>query len=351
MKEIEKILSERSKLVNRAIEKYIPKKYSQKSMEFAFGKPRYAYSPDVATKSLSEPIWDLLGRGGKRWRPALFLLTIEAFGKDPKKYVDFSAIIEIVHNGSLIVDDIEDSSEMRRGKPCTYRVFGIDIAINAGEAMYFLPLSILMKSDIEDKIKLKAYEIYAQELINIHLGQGMDITWHRGEVEEIKEEEYLQMCAYKTGTLSRMAAKLGALFAGQNNEMIEKMGRLAEAIGVGFQIQDDILNIRPTEKWGKEIGEDIHEGKRSLMVIHALQKADKNDKKRLLRILNLHTRDESLIKEAIAIMEKYGAIDYAKDFSKKMVKDAWADVNNLIPENPAKNTLKSFVDFLVDREY
>jgi geranylgeranyl pyrophosphate synthase len=348
---IEKILEDRSKLVNKAIEKYIPRKYDNKAMEFTFGKPSYAYSPKAATKALSEPIWDLLDRGGKRWRPALFLIILEAFGKDPKKYANLSVLIEVVHNGSLVVDDIEDSSEMRRGKPCTYRIFGIDVAVNVGTAMFFLPLLTLMKSALDKDMKLKAYEIYAQELINIHLGQGMDIIWHRGEDDKIKEEEYLQMCAYKTGTLARMAAKLAALLANQNDNVIEKMGKLAESIGVGFQIHDDILNVEPMGKWGKEIGEDIHEGKRSLMVIRTLQKADGGDRKRLLRILNLHTRDQALIKEAIDIMRKYDSINYARAYSKKLVQDAWDDVSDLIPNNKAKDTLKSFVDFLVNREY
>src|SRR3989344_2699159 len=125
--DIEKLLESRSKLVDRAIEKYIPRKYGKKAAEFAFGKTAYRYSLEAATKSLSEPIWDLLDRGGKRWRPALFMMVAEALGADAKKYLDLVVPVEIIHNGSLMIDDIEDSSETRRGKPCTYKIFGSDI--------------------------------------------------------------------------------------------------------------------------------------------------------------------------------------------------------------------------------
>jgi geranylgeranyl diphosphate synthase type I len=102
-------------------------------------------------------------------------------GKNPEDFVDFAIIPEVIHNGTLMVDDIEDSSEFRRGKPCTYKIYGLDIAINAGNAMYYLPLLPLIKNKEKiSKEKLcKIYEIYVQEMINLSLGQAMDISWHR----------------------------------------------------------------------------------------------------------------------------------------------------------------------------
>ncbi|MBI2173155.1 MAG: polyprenyl synthetase family protein [Candidatus Aenigmarchaeota archaeon] len=346
--DIEKLLESRSKLVDKAIEKYIPRKYGKKTAEFTFGKTTYRYSLEAATKSLSEPIWDLLDRGGKRWRPALFMMVIEALGAKPEKYLDLVVPIEVIHNGSLIIDDKEDSSEMRRGKPCTYKLFGDDIAINAGNAMYYLPLLVLLKNKMKlpQERLLKLYEIYSQELINIHLGQGMDIAWHRGLCRPSGAEGYLQMCAFKTGTLARIAAKFGAVVAGATDDAVEKLGRLAESIGIAFQIQDDILDITSdSSKWGKAYGNDIHEGKRTLMVIHAMQH---KKGKRLLEILGMHTTDKKLVDEAISILKKAGSAEYAKDYARSLVGSAWKDAKPLLKK---ADVLEAFVRFATERKY
>ncbi|HLD63058.1 MAG TPA: polyprenyl synthetase family protein, partial [Candidatus Norongarragalinales archaeon] len=153
MKEIEKILLQYKPLINKAIAKSIPREFKGKELERIAGKPAYAYDEHSLTKSIATPIWDLLDRGGKRLRPALTLLVIEAFGRNPREYLDFAAISELVHNGTLMVDDIEDNSDFRRGKQCIHKTYGNDIAINAGNAMYFLPLKIIMQSRLPEKTK------------------------------------------------------------------------------------------------------------------------------------------------------------------------------------------------------
>ncbi|MBN2095375.1 MAG: polyprenyl synthetase family protein [Candidatus Aenigmarchaeota archaeon] len=349
-------LEETKPEVDKTIEKYLPKKVSRKWLEMVFGKPRYEYSIESAQKSLLDPLWDLLERGGKRWRPALFLLVAEAVGGDTKRLKDFAIIPEIVHNGTLMIDDIEDMGELRRGLPCTHKKFGEDIAINAGNFMYYFPLIVLMrrKSEFKKDRVVKAYEVYVQEMINISLGQGTDIYWHRGQAESIKEAEYLQMCAYKTGCLSRMSAKLAAALSGCNSEKIEKLGAFAEAIGVAFQVQDDVLDIALDEKerleFGKPFGNDIKEGKRTLMVIHALEKADKKDRARLLEILNKHTDDLKERKEAIGIIKKYGGLEHAKGVAKLIVTNAWKDADKILEESPAKEKLRSFANYLIERK-
>jgi len=355
--DIEKLLEERSKEIDSVLEKWVPKSYDNLSMETAFGKARYAYSTPAANKAIAEPIWDLLSRGGKRWRPALMMLICEALGGDPVKHKDWVAIPELVHNGTLMVDDVEDNSELRRGQPCTHKKYGVDIAINAGNAMYYLPLQVILKSELPESTLIGAYEIYSQEMINISMGQGMDIAWHRGiaDSDNLGENEYLQMCAFKTGTLARMAAKLGALLANSDESTIEKMGEFAEAVGIGFQIQDDVLNLTATS--GKNhfvkdyIGEDIHEGKRTLLVIHTLSKASPEDRARLLEILKMHTWDRALIDEAIALIKKYDSIEYAKGKAKEIVSNAWAKAEPTLKEGTAKETLKAFVDFAIGRQY
>ncbi len=397
--------------IDKIIEKYFPKKATKKWLNFAFGKSRYQFNLKAAEESLSKPIWDFLARGGKGWRPALFLLIAEAVGGDVKKVKDFAIIPELIHQGTIIIDDIEDKAELRRGKPSLHRIFGTDIALNAGNFLYFFPLLSLIKNrrkftplensrnlnltrqkkqgfltGFKPEMLVRAYEIYIQEMVNLGLGQGTDIYWHRGNLKGeqfsygagaekidpvrkrhaqiqppqkagfsngVDEKEYLQMVAFKTGCLSRLSAKLAVVLSGSTDELAEKLGRMAEAIGVAFQVQDDILDInlegREREKFGKSFGNDIKEGKRTLLVIHTFKKANPRDKKRLVEILNKHTDNPSEIKEAIGIIKKQGSVEYAKKTAKKIVSDAWQEVNKLLPESKAKKRLKDFVNYLIER--
>jgi len=352
---IEEYLAKKKPEIDKLIKKYLPRKATKKWLEFTFGKPRYFYSQKAAQEVLIKPIYEFLDRGGKRWRPILFLLVTEAVGGDIRKVKDFLIIPELAHDGSIITDDIEDQGELRRGKPCLHRIFGVDVAINAGNFLYFLPLITLIKSKdkFEPKVLAKAYKIYAQDMINIHLGQGTDIYWHKGKAKKINQKEYLQMCAFKTGCLSRLAAKLAVVLSEKNEELAESIGKMAEAIGIAFQIQDDILDLvlkgKERKKFGKSFGNDIKEGKRTLIVIHALEKANQKDKKRLLGILDKHTDSLKERKEAIEIIKKYGSIEYARKVAQKIVEDSWRDTEKLLPESKAKAKLEEFVNYLIER--
>lgn len=354
--DIEKFLEEKARVIDKAIEKYIPRKYDENSLIFKLSPPRYEPSFKALNKAVTEPVWEFLDRGGKRWRPAFFLLVCEALGADPKRFLDFAVIPEVVHNGTLVTDDIEDSSELRRGKPCTYRLYGLDVAVNVGCAMFYLPLIPLIKNKQKipaEKLN-KIYEIYVLEMTHLSFGQATDIAWHKGWInaDEITEKQYLQMCIYKTGTLARMAAKMAAVLAGANDDVVEKMGRFAGSIGVAFQIQDDILDLVGEEFAEKKggLGKDITEGKRTLMVIYALRQAKPADKKRLIEILDMHTEDQKLRDEAIGIISKYGAIKYAKWFARTMVDETWSDVNKLLPPSEAKEKLRAFAEYLIERK-
>ncbi len=342
--------------IDAVIERYIPRKASKEWLEFAFSKPRYAYTIKAADGMFNKPIWELMDRGGKRWRPTLFLLIVEAVGGDLEKVKDIVIIPEIVHNGTLIVDDIEDQGELRRGKPCIHKIFGIDVAINVGNFMFFYPLLALLKNKekFSKETLIKAYEIYAQDMINIHFGQGTDIFWHNGKARDISEEEYLQMCAHKTGCLARLSAKLAVVLSEGSDELVEAAGYVAEAMGVAFQIQDDILDIvsvgKDREKFGKAFGNDIKEGKRTLMVIHTLQNATQEDADRLIEILDKHTDDDGEKMEAINIIKKYKSIEYSKKRAREIMNEAWEGADKLLPSSSAKEKLKDFVDFLITRK-
>ncbi|MDH7478255.1 MAG: polyprenyl synthetase family protein, partial [Candidatus Bathyarchaeota archaeon] len=170
--------------------------------------------------------------------------------------------------------------------------------------------------------------------------------------DKLEEKDYLQMCAYKTGTLARMLAKIAAVLADANEELTDKLGHFAESIGVAFQMQDDILDLTGEEfaekKGGR--GQDITEGKRSLIVIHTLKVANAKDRKRLIEILNMHTTDQKMKDEAIKIMEKYNSINYAKNFARKIVEESWKEVERLLPTPEAKEEINAFAKFLIERK-
>jgi len=254
------------------------------------------------------------------------------------------------------VDDVEDDGDLRRDKPCIHKIFGVDVAINAGNFLYFLPLAVFVKNrgSFDDKTIIRAYEIYAQEMTNIHAGQAMDIWWHKGDSAPT-EMQYMQMCAYKTGTLARMSARLAVALTGGSERQENAFGRFAESIGVAFQIQDDILDITSSgsdrKKFGKSFGNDIREGKRTLMVIHALKSASESDKSRLIKILNSHASDAKQVDEAISIIKKYGSVGYARQKAKDIVLDAWKEVDPLLKDSKAKKRLRDFAYFLIERDF
>lgn len=352
---IEELLSEEIDLINKTIERFVPRRIDEELFSQLYGKPKYKIDLDSLNEAVYKPVWDMLDRGGKRWRSSLFLLVYEALGgkENKEEIAKFAIIPEVVHNGTLIIDDIEDRSELRRGKPATYKIFGEDIAINAGDIMYCLPLVVLLKNknDMDEKILNRLYEIYIKEMMNVSFGQAIDIAWHNSLKEEIEEGEYMQMCFYKTGSLARMSVKMAAALARSKEEVIETLGDFGGTMGVAFQIQDDILNIAGKEfQKRKGYGDDITEGKRSLLVIHTLEKADEKDRERLLDILDSHTKDLNKIEEAIGIIKKYRSIEYAKKVAKDLIKESWNNAEQFLREGKAKKKIKALIDFFVERE-
>jgi geranylgeranyl pyrophosphate synthase len=149
-----------------------------------------------------------------------------------------------------------------------------------------------------------------------------------------------------------MAAEIAAALSDASEDTVERFGRFAEALGVAFQIQDDVLDLTSkqfaTKKGGR--GQDVTEGKRSLIVIHTVKKAKPTDKKRLISILKMHTSDQKLKDEAIQIMTRYGAIEYAEQFARKLVAESWKEVDRLLSPSDAKDTLQAFAEHLIKRK-
>ncbi len=352
MEGIRDYLGRTKPVVDAAIKRYLPERMSEPELEKLFGKPRYRYDAKAAQRALAEPIWDFLNRGGKRWRPAIFLLVAEAFGL--KGCEDFCIVPELAHNGSIVVDDLEDNGEMRRGKPALHKLFGVDVAVNAGNFLYFVPLLAFVRNEgkVEPARLLRAYRVYAEEMIAIHYGQATDIAWHKGWGLP-DEGRYLQMCALKTGTLARLAARLAVALAGGSAKQEEAVGRFAESLGIAFQIRDDVLSASPEHARfakGKGYGDDITEGKRSLVVLHTLERASAEERKRLLEILEMGTRESALVDEAFALFRKHRAQQSAIEVAERLVREAWEDVDAALPAGRAKGLLRELAEFAMKRD-
>ncbi len=351
--EIERELRETREWLDALMEQRFPRDFDERYLEWLMGRRSAGYDTQTVRMTVFEPMWDLLARGGKRWRPWLFLTIARNLGVDLERYKNLAVIVELLHNGSLIADDIEDGAEVRRGDKAIHVKYGLDVAVNLSSAMYFLPLKLLMEMEVGDPTYRRLVNAYLEDMIRIHLGQATDIGWHRGlrDPETITVEHYLEMCANKTGVLPRMAARFAAIAAGLGEEEERKLGKFAESIGIAFQIQDDILNVTSAESLGKEFGEDIREGKITLMVIYALSRAGEKDRRRLKEILSMHTSDPGLIKEAISIMEKHGAIEDAKELARRIVSGSWEEVRELLPNNIYKEKIRELAMFLVERKF
>ncbi len=336
--------------IDAEIDRFLPRTFSKGWYLRYFGKPDFSLDTEAVQKSISGPIWDFLSRGGKRWRPALMLLACEAVGGKKKDALQFTPIPELAHSGSVIVDDVEDNSALRRGKPSLHITYGVDIAVNAGNSVYFLPLLILLKkSRLSPEAKVMVYELYVSEMAKLSIGQGMDIFWHHGD-KTVMENEYLQMCSLKTGSLARLAVGLGGILGGGSVKQVAALKDFATSIGIGFQIQDDILNLNPMEGWGKETGDDIKEGKRTLMVIHAFSVLPEKEKERLKWILDSRINSELEVKEAIETLERSGSIDYAKEVAVELVSRSWEKLDSVLPKSKAKVLLRQFADYMVERK-
>jgi octaprenyl-diphosphate synthase len=220
---------------------------------------------------LLEPAVDLLNRGGKRWRPLLMLLVCESLGGG-EAALPLAPLVEFCHNASLIHDDIEDNSAERRGKPAVHLLYGTDTAINSGCFLYFLPLACIDGWNAPGEAKLALYSLWAREMRALHLGQSLDIAWHRDWETMPSIDDYYTMCALKTGVLARFAANAGIMAADcaagpySGKPGAAALAKAAERMGVGFQIMDDVKNLTEGVP-GKMRGDDIVEGKKSLPLL------------------------------------------------------------------------------------
>jgi geranylgeranyl diphosphate synthase type I len=329
MKSALEILEQYKGQVEEEIERHLPRT----------GEPQEFYAS----------VWDLLDRGGKRFRPALTFLACECVGGKREDTLGAASSIELLHNMTLVHDDIEDQSELRRGKPCIHRIYGVPTAINTGDAMLIKVFEIANSSKIPQDRCHRLIELVAKCAYDITWGQAFEFSmWKR---KEFSEDEVIRLLRCKTGALTRLSTEAGAISGGGTKEQTDALGEFGEKIGIAFQIVDDILNVTgDVEKYGKEIGGDIREGKKTLMAARLLQVAKPSDKKSFSTLLGKKGITNAQIRKAIRLYEKYGAISCAKTKADFYLETAMIALNRL-PPSDARENLGTVAKFLISRSF
>ncbi len=303
-----------------------------------------------------EPKWiygmlnEFISRGGKRIRPILSIACAEACGGADEDAMPYALAIELFHNFTLVHDDIEDSSPMRRGKPTLHEQFGIPIAINSGDALYTVVWSSLLSNGLPPKKFQDAAKILIGGFSAVVEGQGTELEWYRAGKFNVSEEDYFRMAGGKTGSLIGISCRIGAFSADAPNPVQDALSDFGEKIGLAFQIKDDVLNLTADpSKYKKELGEDIKEGKRSLITLKLLGTLPQKDKSRVISILQKNEKSQEEVSEIISLAKECGAIDYAQSTSDKLVDEAKEKLDILDSER-GKEVLLSLADYIVRRE-
>ena len=323
--EVERILKEKGDLIEREIEKAVPKE---------------------GIRNLNDAIWYHIGTGGKRIRPVLAILTCESLGGDNRRVLPFAASCEILHNWLLVHDDIEDGDRVRRDQPAVWVKYGVAHGVNVGDYMSEKVYELIMSSDLDERKKIALLKETVDTCLRTAEGQTMEMNLRKNN--NPSERDYIKMIEGKTAYYLTLPMVGGAIVSGRQ-ELVDKIREFGMRIGPAFQIADDLLDL--TEGKGRgEIGSDIREGKRSIMAVHCSSKCSQNERKRLFGILN-KPREKTTKKDILfvkSLFEKHGSIEYAKNRAKSLIGESKA-VTKGLPEN-LKRILDQFADYLVERK-
>ena len=233
-------------------------------------------------EGLYEPISYVLSMGGKRLRPTLLLLSYSLFKDDIDTALPLAIGLETYHNHTLLHDDLMDNADVRRGKPTVHKKWDANTAVLSGDAMLIIAFRHFIEARCEGKEQI--LKLFANTALEICEGQQYDVNFERRT--DVTESEYMEMIRLKTSVLLACAAKAGALAAGASPEDADTLYRFAEKMGLAFQVQDDWLDVYGDPKvFGKKIGGDILCGKKTYLLINALNRADAAEKQRLLALL------------------------------------------------------------------
>jgi geranylgeranyl diphosphate synthase type I len=287
--------------------------------------------------------------GGKRMRPVMAMLVAEAVGKRGKEALPFGCSLEIIHNFTLVHDDVIDKDPVRRGRPAVHIAFDEPTAIIAGDALFAIAYDVLATTDVDGERLRRLLRTVSDTVFLVAEGQQMDVD--NEDRPTVSREEYLDMVEKKTAVLFACAAEGGAIIGHGTERQIVDMKEYARLLGIGFQIWDDVLGIKgDAKKVGKPIGSDIRNGKRTLIVLDALERLQKDKRKHVLTdaLGNADATDEQ-IKAAIKLLEDIGSIEHARQFALDYAKRA-KDLLSCLKDSEEKEMLREMVDYAVGRE-
>jgi geranylgeranyl diphosphate synthase type I len=285
---------------------------------------------------------------GKRLRPALCLSSFSSVGGNGKSALRAATAIEMFHNFTLIPDDIEDCSQMRRGKPCMHIKYGLPLAVNAGDGLFMMVWREAL--DIGGSRSVEAQKMLLAAFTRVLEGQAIELGWYHKNKWDVDEKEYCEMVSGKTGALIAVSCEVGALLAGADSKTCRALSRFGMGIGIGFQIIDDALNLVGDEKkYRKEIGGDVREGKRTLMTIWARRSLPRKLSLELDAIMKKGVKSDADVKRVIELIKMSGAVEKAMARASKIVKTAMAELDCL-GQSKAKRDLVGIAEYITKRE-
>ena len=262
---------------------------NEKKYRDAFESGLKNYLDKKSPENLYEPIQYILNLGGKRIRPLLVLMSADLFGHKYKEAVSAALAIEIFHNFTLVHDDIMDSAELRRGSVTVHNKWNINTGIISGDVMLIKAYQAL--EDYENPLFSKLTKLLNKTALEVCEGQQYDIDFE--EKVDVNQNNYLEMIRLKTAVLIGCALKMGALIADASQDDLEAIYEFGELLGIAFQIQDDYLDVYGDSiSFGKKIGGDIIENKKTILFHYAMSNGSTNEKKELLKWYDKRTGDE-----------------------------------------------------------
>lgn len=295
----------------------------------------------------------LLEAGGKRLRPFFVIQSCRAVGGRDDGALYAAAAVELLHSFTLIHDDVMDEDDFRRNVPTVHRLWGVPIAIMAGDLLFAKAFEALImaydRAEVPVHRVLRCSRILAEASSTIAEGQAMDMDFESRLI--VSENEYFEMISRKTASLYKASANIGALIGGGSDDEVKALSSYGFLLGLAFQIRDDILGLTADEKvLGKPVGSDVRGGKKTIITCHALSHANPEEREVMLKTLGNKSASINEVFKVVELMGKLGSIDYAEAKARELAMKAKKTLNPL-KETDAKKTLLELADFIVARRY
>lgn len=299
-------------------------------------------------KNLYDPIHYILGLGGKRMRPVLTLMSAEVFDADYKKALPAALAVEVFHNFSLIHDDIMDDAPLRRGNVTVHEKWDINTGILSGDAMLILAYQYFEK--YEPAIFRELAKLFSKTALEVCEGQQWDVDFETRT--DVSIPEYLKMIQYKTAVLVAAAMKMGAIIAETSEENANLIYDFGLNLGLAFQLQDDYLDaFGNPETFGKQVGGDIIENKKTYLYLKALEFASADQAQELAELFSVHPQDSTTKIAAVKeIFVASGAAQETKSAIQDFTFKAFDTLQNISIDNDKKEMLRTFGENLMGRK-